>query len=335
MKLFLRLLKLGCLVFIVLSAIALWTLYTVLVPADPERKRQPEAVEITAGATGADVAAELEKRGLIRSAFGFRLLLRYRGQSTQLRSGYYEIDPSLPAIRIFEKLALGQTLTRKATFPEGLTKEQMAQILQESEVASGEDFLKLARNEGKEFGPQYPLDLEGYLFPDTYEFPWKCSAAQVVQAMLHQFETVAGPVWEKHKAKAPLALKETVILASMVEREAQVDSERPLIAGVYVNRLKAGMPLQCDATVQYALGKPKAVLQYKDLEVESPYNTYKYPGLPPGPICNPGIAALEAAMNPAPSDYLYYVRNDVKGDGSHVFSRTYGEHQQAIGKFQR
>ena len=152
--------------------------------------------------------------------------------------------------------------------------------------------------------------------------------------MTDQFRSVVEPMIEKYPNK-PLSLKETVILASLVEREAQVASERPLIAGVYINRINKGMKLECDATVQFALGKQKAVLLYSDLEIASPYNTYRYPGLPPGPICSPGAASLEAAFNPKKSDYLFYVRNDVKNDGSHVFGRDFGEHQANIQKYQR
>lgn len=153
--------------------------------------------------------------------------------------------------------------------------------------------------------------------------------------MVGQFKDTVFPIWEKKKDTAPFkSIHEIVVLASLVEREAQVDSERGLIAGVYVNRVRKEMKLECDATVQYALGKTKAVLLFSDLKIDSPYNTYMYPGLPQ-PDSNPGRKSLEAAISPTPSEYLYYVRNDIKNDGSHVFGKTYNDHINNCNKYQK
>lgn len=309
-------------------------LYQALAPVAPKGDRKPQVFRVERGATGGEVADRLERRGLIRSALAFRLIMRYKSGVT-LRAGYYRVDPSRPPLRIFEQMATGKTLARKATIPEGLTDVQTARRLQRDKVCSAASFLKVARHDGDQFGPYFPANLEGYLFPNTYQFPWRASGREAVRIMVDHFKSIIMPLWRRYKATAPLNLHKTVILASLVEREAKLNAERPIIASVYVNRIKRSMLLQCDATVQYALGKPHAVLTYADLKVDSPYNTYEHRGLPPGPIANPGKASLVAAMHPASTDYLFYVRNDVKGDGSHVFSRSYAEQQQAIRRFQR
>jgi UPF0755 protein len=159
----------------------------------------------------------------------------------------------------------------------------------------------------------------------------------VIRVLVRAFNEIALKMYEekKHELPVELTLHEVITLASMVEREAQVPEERPTIAMVYYNRLKKNMLLQCDATVQFALGKQKEILTYADLKIDSPYNTYLYKGLPPGPIANPGIKSIKAVLAPENNDYLFYVRNDVKNDGSHVFTRTYQEHQDAIRQYQR
>lgn len=332
MRLLLRLLKIGFLLFLLVAGAAIYLLKQSLTPAAPGG--EPQVFEVKPGATGAAIAAELEERGLISSGLAFRLMMRYR-ENAPLRTGHYRIDPGQAPLKILEQLVKGDTLTRKATIPEGLTVEQTAAVLEKQEICAGEEVVALARGQGKTFGDVFPEDLEGYLLPGTYEFPWECDGEAAVTVLTDHFKTLILPLWEQNQNNTHLNLHETVILASLVEREAQVPAERPTIAGVYVNRLQKDMLLQCDATVQYALGKQREVLTYQDLEVRSPYNTYLFPGLPPGPIASPGQASLEAAMSPTPSEYLFYVRNDVKGDGSHVFTRNYSEHQRAIEKYQR
>ncbi len=174
--------------------------------------------------------------------------------------------------------------------------------------------------------------MEGYLFPDTYEFANGVSAARIVRSMLRRFQQTGQAALENHPSR-PLHLKdrEILILASIVEREAKLSRERPIIADVFLNRLERGIMLGSCATVQYVLPSRRSAFS-KDLEVDSPYNTYKNAGLPPGPICNPGLASIEAVLNPEPGDYLYFVS---AGDGSHVFSKTYTEHLQAKARINR
>ncbi len=309
-----------------------------LVAADPSGDSKPVVFEIPQGATGNEVARALEKKGLIRSALSFRAILYYKKKSKGhvfFKSGFYKIDPGKPAIKIFEQLIKGEQLTKRVTIPEGLTLRETAALLDKNGICSQRNFIVLAEKHGKEFGSSYPVNLEGYVFPDTYSFPWKTSARQVIATMLSRFDEITAPMWKKYGGKNGLDFYHTLILASMVEKEAQLAKERPLIAGVYINRLRKGMLLQCDATVQYALGRPHKILTLHDLKYVSPYNTYKYPGLPPGPICNPGKDALLAAMKPKDTLFLFYVRNDVKNDGSHVFTKSFSEHQDAIRKYQR
>lgn len=309
-----------------------WISY-VFSPAATESK--PVVVKIQEGMAGAEVADMLEEKQLIRSALALRLVMKLHESDFSIKKGEYQVDPSKSPLVILKELSVAQPLSRGATFPEGVTLKQVCQILGREQVVDAKKFEKLVTEKGSTIDKSFPTNLEGYLFPDTYEFAWEPTPEDVARQMTGQFKKVTGPLWAKHKKKAPLSFRETVILASLVEREAQVPSERPLIAGVYINRIKKGWKLECDATIQYALGEQKKVLTYADLELDSPYNTYKHQGLPPGPIANPGQSSLEAAMNPEPSPYFFYVRNDLKNDGSHVFSRTFEEHNDAIRKYQR
>lgn len=336
MKLLLLLVRLGLVASLLAGAGLYWFVTEIGRPA--QSQGQPVVFEVRSGATGRSVAQDLEEKGLIVNGLAFRLLLTYeeRRHGAHLRAGHFEIDPKGDLKDVLAHLLDGETLTRKATVPEGLTLEQIAQSLEEQKVCSGEEFWQAVRQpKALQLGWEFPEKLEGYLFPSTYDFPWECTGEMAVRQMTGQFRASVEPLWEKYRSTAPLSLKDTIILASLVEREAQVASERPTIAGVYINRLRKGMKLECDATVQFALGESKAVLLYRDLEIASPYNTYRYPGLPPGPICSPGLASIEAALKPKASAFLFYVRNDVKNDGSHVFGRDFAEHEANIRKYQR
>jgi len=330
----LRLCQLGCLAFLVAAGCLFWLGYTLLRPGQPGK---PVVFQVPEGASGSVIAAELEKKHLIHSGLAFRLLLRHHPKQGQLRAGYFRIEPKWSSLELYGHLLKDPPLSKRATFPEGLTLPEIAVILQRAGVLGGTaGLLEKARTQGTSFGAIFPADLEGYLYPETYDFGWDATEQSVLERMTREFSAVVTPMWEKRQAKSPLkSLREVVILASLVEREAQVDSERGLIAGVYINRLDKGMPLQCDATIQYALGRPKALLTYEDLKLPSPYNTYLHAGLPPGPISSVGKKSLQAAMSPTPSDYLYYVRNDLKGDGSHVFTRSYSEHLDACRRYQK
>lgn len=297
----------------------------------------PVRMDIPKGATAALVGEKLEQAGAIRSALLFRIAARLTGSGQDIKPGEYMIDPNSNVMQIMDQLKTGKGKLRLVTIPEGLTITQMAKLLEKDGVTAAQDFISAARDKSYEIDSRNKTNLEGYLLPDTYDIPASYDAKDIVKTMVTAFNDNVVPLYHKKKDALPveLSLNQAITLASLVEREAQVPGERPLIASVYYNRLKRGMFLECDATVQYALGTNKPVLKYSDLRVDSPYNTYLHKGLPPGPIANPGIESIKAVLDPVPSDVLYYVRNDVKNDGSHVFSRTFREHQAAIRKYQK
>lgn len=282
---------------------------------------------------GAALSKQLKHEGLIRSAMAFRILTKTNTTlqcGSAPKAGYYDLSPSMSSEEILRRVCEGKTAKRKVTFPEGYTLKQMAGRLEANLEIPAADFLKAAR--GAEVDRKVPFSiprgsLEGYLFPSTYNFPVGEKPSAVVGEMLAGFnERFAKPYHDRlHGTR--LKLHEIVTLASLVEREARVGQERAIIAGVLLNRLQKGMRLQCDATVQYALGDHKARLTYADLKVASPYNTYRHAGLPPGPICNPGRECLKAALQPAKVPYFFYV---ARPNGSHVFTVTYEQHLQAI-----
>lgn len=279
-----------------------------------------------------DVARALESSGVVRHATAFRLMAKTRMalEGEHPKAGAYDLSPSMSAEEVWQQICAGRVAKRKVTFPEGFTVAQMAERLQVHLQLPTADFLAAAHGSRVKDSLGFRLPpglLEGYLFPSTYEFPVRGDADQIVGTMLTTFRTVFAERYAEEISRRKLSLHEIVTLASLVEREARKPAERALIAGVLQNRLDRGMRLQCDATVQYALGGHRSRLLYRDLKVNSPYNTYLHAGLPPGPICNPGLACLEAALHPAKTDKLFYV---ARADGSHVFTRTYEEHQQAI-----
>lgn len=290
-------------------------------------------VKIPDGATGRDVAEILKGEGLIRDSLAFRIALRKYLPGGGIMSGRYRINSSSSAREIIGMLEKGTITLNLVTVPEGLTKAQIAEIFAGRGLCSKEDFLKEAEKPVMIDGREEKT--EGFLLPDTYDVPKEYGAAEIIGLMTKSFDEYYSAEYEKLKGSLPvkLSLQETVTLASMVEREAKLPSERPLIAGVYYNRLKNGMRLECDATIQYALGKQKEALLYSDLEIDSPYNTYRREGLPPGPIANPGRDALKAALHPARHGYYFYVLNEIKGDGSHVFTENAYEHEQAVRKY--
>jgi UPF0755 protein len=291
---------------------------------------QAVLVEIERGSGASTIARQLEERGLIRSAAAFEILLSLSGQAGSLRAGHYELSPTMDAAKIAQTLASGEVAVRRVTVPEGLRLSEIAECVAEAGLGSEEEFLEAAvpENLAGQAEVELPEDsLEGYLFPETYDFEVGTSAADMAARMLRELYDQFVKPYEQQIADSKLSLHEIITLASLVEREAKVPDERELIAGVLMNRLDGGMLLQCDASVQYALGEHKPRLTYDDLKVESPYNTYLHEGLPPGPIAAPGLDSLRAALSPTQTEFLYYV---AKPDGGHVFSKTYDEHLAAI-----
>jgi UPF0755 protein len=289
------------------------------------------------GQHAGQIGAALEARGVIRSAQMFRMLVERNGVGGQLAAGEYELSPSMSTGEVVAALAQGRVRRGIAvTIPEGWRAEEIAWKLDAIAPGAGGEFLDVVlRPEPYAALVDVPAgaSLEGYLFPDTYEWRPDEGAEALVQRMVEQFVKRVGDRRREQVAARGLSLRDAVTLASIVEREAAKPEERPMIAAVYLNRLNLNMPLQADPTVQYALAEPgvpapgdalwKRDLALTDLEVGSSYNTYRRPGLPEGPICNPGLASLDAVVRPAGTDALYFV---ARGDGSHAFARTLDEH---------
>ena len=313
------------------------------------RAAEGETVTFTIqqGETTASIARRLADMGLVGNATIFRFYVQWKGAEGKLQAGDYQLRQGMSMDELTESLQAAKAKDVPITFVEGRRIEEFADTLRAANVGIDADrFLDLARRgnfaydflEGKPAG----ATLEGFLFPDTYRvIPGKTTPEELIHQMLKRFgDSLPPPLREQAKKNTGLSAYETVILASIVEREAQMKSERPTIAAVYVNRLRSKEPLGADATVQYAIAKPgdwwpQLRDQARNISPESPFNSYTHAGLPPNPIANPGAAALKAAAEPDKVDYLFYVRNDVKNDGSHVFARTLAEHQQNIVKFQR
>ncbi len=288
-------------------------------------------VEIPPGAGPAQIGRRLTESGVVRDSISFRAALARSGQARRLQAGEYRFDQPMSAAEVIDKLARGDVFLRPITFPEGLTIQQMAQIYERDGGGSRTDFVAAARNAAliRDIDPDAP-DLEGYLFPNTYALPRRTTAAQLVQQMVTAFRDVLTPEIVQRAAARGLKVRQLMTLASLVEKETAKPEERPLVAAVYTNRLRIGMGMQCDPTVIYALekaGKYTGNLTRESLQFDSPYNTYRYAGLPPGPIAAPGRASIDAASAPADVPYLYFVS---RNDGSHVFSATLDEHNRAV-----
>lgn len=289
--------------------------------------RRPLVVRIPFGATGSDVASLLEDHKVIQSAFIFKLLARIRGVSQSFQAGKYHLRTNMSASEAIEGLEEGPFVeSLEVTIPEGYVIPKTAARIQRALGIKARRFERAALSGRYSLPPYLPKGtktVEGFLFPSTYEFLKDSTADDVIRRLLGQFQQEArGLPWDHAKARG-LSPYEAVVLASMIEREARVPADRPKVATVIYNRLKQGMLLQIDATVQYALGKQKEGLTYEDLKVESPYNTYLHAGLPPTPISSPGLASLRAALNPVKACWLYFVV--VGEDGRHGFTCSYQE----------
>ena len=304
----------------------------------PETVKEDTIFNVYQGEPFRRVAERLESEGLIRSSMFFKILGRYNRTEKRIKTGLYEIPAGSDSRKVHDILVSGREILHKATIPEGWTSTQIAGYMNEYGFCSAEDFLSYIKD--KEIINYYGItadSLEGYLFPDTYYMPKGISAKKAVMHMVDNFFIQLKKITGSELIDDRLRIHEKVILASIVEREYRVDKEAPLIASVFLNRLKIGMPLQSCATVAYVLseiqGKPYPErLFYRDLEIDSPYNTYKFPGLPLGPISNPGKRALESVFNPAKSDFLFFVLRDGES-GEHHFSKTLSEHSQAYSLF--
>ena len=292
-------------------------------------------VEIPQGSGTAVIGKRLADAGVIRDEVSFKLALWLSGAARHLQAGEYRFDHAMTPRQVADKIARGDVYVRPITFPEGLTARQMAAAYESKEFGTAKEFLDATKNAAlvSAIDPG-AKDLEGYLFPDTYKLPRHSTAEQLVGRMVTSFMKALTPDLIDQAESRGMTVRQFVTLASIVEKETGNPAERPLVAAVYANRLKIGMGLQCDPTVIYALeraGRYTGNLTRDDLHFDSPYNTYRYAGLPPGPIASPGRASLEAAANPATAPYLYFVS---KNDGSHAFASTLEEHNRNVQEYQ-
>jgi UPF0755 protein len=342
----------GILLAVVMVAIGIWQITET--PGSVLKEEQPtvlptstpgESIIITIqeGQSAQEMGENLEDEGVIASGLLFRVLVALEGYEDKLVAGDYEFEKRMPTLEVIERIRHGQTAPLVVTIREGVRAEEIAELMEEKNVVSAEDFLeaiKIWYEFSFLYTKPYWANLEGYLFPDTYFFNRNMTAEEVVEQILENFDQRLDSELRDEAAVAGLSVHTVLTLASIVEREAQVPEERPIIAGVFLKRLRRGMPLEADPTVQYALGNdPASVAKYgywkeeltqADLEVDSSYNTYRITGLPPGPICNPGLDSIRAVIRPEETDYLYFV---ARADGSHVFAETLEEHLRNIEQY--
>lgn len=329
--------KLAGLLVVVIVLAAAGGAYTLYRRAhEPFQGSQSEQlVEIPSGAGTNAIGRSLIGAGIVRDDLTFRVALWLSGSARRLQAGEYRFDRPMSALDVIDKIARGEVDLRPLTFPEGLTVAEMAKVFEAGGMGTAQAFIDAARDPSlvRDLDPA-ARDLEGYLFPDTYALPRRADAQRVVRVMADRFRQVLSEEMKAAASARGLSIRQLVTLASLIEKETAKPEERPVVAAVYANRLRIGMALQCDPTVIYALqlaGKYDGNLRRDDLAFDSPYNTYRYPGLPPGPIAAPGKGSLEAAARPSSDEYLYFVS---RNDGSHEFARTLDEHNQNVRKYQ-
>lgn len=290
-------------------------------------------VTIPSGASFRVAADSLHRTGFIGFPRLFRLYAKATGGDRDIKAGTYGLQRGMSWSQLVDALREGQGLEHKVTIPEGWSLSEIVPALARA-LGAPEDSLRAAVRDTallRELDVPAPT-LEGYLFPDTYVFSYGTPPRAAVREMVRRFEQVWQPEWDERLQQLAMSRNDIIALASIIEKEARLPEERPVISAVYHNRLRAQMPLQADPTVQYALGEHHERLLYKDLDVVSPYNTYRHPGLPPGPIASPGKASIEAALYPASVPYLYFVAHP---DGHHEFRSTFREHTEAKAEVRR
>lgn len=313
-------------VTLVVLGVAFWSIY--LKEDTSVVAGRPVQIEIPSGASTAEIGRLLVDAGVVGNANMFKLRVRFGATDGALLAGVYDFRTGSEYADVIARLQKGPDVTyHSVTIPEGFVLDQIAKRLEEQADIPAKDFLGLAKGGAAVFAEDHPYlsdayngSLEGYLFPKTYRIKAGSSAQEVIEMMLDQFDTEIENVDLSYAEEHGLSLNDTVVLASMIEREAKVADERQLVSSVIYNRLRRNMKLEIDATLEYVLPGNRFRLRAKDLRIDSPYNTYRYEGLPPGPISSPGLASLLAAADPAPSEYLYYVLTGK--DGTHTFCTT-------------
>ncbi|HSB07094.1 MAG TPA: endolytic transglycosylase MltG [Thermodesulfobacteriota bacterium] len=305
----------------------------------PSGTSTAKVVYIKRGMPLRQIAEFLHEQGIIRNKHLFILTTTVLGKKAHLRAGEYEFESGMQPLEVLNTLVRGQGKRHRVTIPEGYTLSQIAQLLEDQKIVERKDFLQKASSPVliTSLGLSSSMigrgvTLEGYLFPETYQLYKEMDPEEVIKTMVHQFNKVMGPALANRASPHRMSEWETVILASLIEKETPLPEEKPLVSAVFHNRLVQKMPLQSDPTVIYGIRDFNGNLTKEDLQRPTPYNTYLRTGLPPSPICNPGKDSLLAALNPAPVPYLYFVS---KNDGSHHFSSEIEDHNRAVWKFQK
>jgi UPF0755 protein len=335
MKRVLRVLFLLMLVVALIGGAALYVAYGRLHETYKGYAGAEAFVDIPPGAGPATIGQRLVDAGVVRDPLTFRAAAWLSGHARDLKAGEYQFTQPMSVFAVVDKIAHGEVYGRLVTFREGLTIREMAAVYESSKLGTRADFEAAARKAAAITGlDPDATDLEGYLFPETYTLRRDTPATALIEQMTGLFQKTFTPEMRDAAKALGLSVREAVTLASLVEKETAVPEERPLVAAVYLNRKRIGMPMQADPTVIFALeraGRYDGNLRRDDLQFDSPYNTYRYPGLPPGPIAAPGKASLEAAVAPAKVNYLYFVS---RNDGSHVFAETLTEHNRNVQEWQ-
>jgi UPF0755 protein len=307
--------------------------YTATHPFVEENNQAPVSVEITSGMPLNKISALFEERDLIGNSLAFQLLAFLQEKQGQIQVGEYELSPSMTPMDILEVVTSGKTILHAVTIPEGYRITEIAALLETKGLVNAENFIQETKDEKliKSAGIS-GNSLEGYLFPETYNFSKNTSERKIIQRLLDIYhEKIKQHELRKRAQSSNLTFHQVMTLASLIEKETGIDEERKLISSVFHNRLRKKMLLQTDPTVIYAMADFDGNIRKKDLQVDSPYNTYRYKGLPPGPIASPGIKSIIAALEPSESDYLYFVS---RKDGSHQFSSNLMDHNRAVRKYQ-
>ncbi len=318
--------SLGLTIAAPLFAIAFAAVFALYVLNRPTGGR-PKSIRIEPGASVALIARRLQKERIVHSPQFLRFLAVTTGASRRLTAGDHPFTGRMTAWEVLKELQVPRDVTQTVTIPEGLRKERVVEVLARALDLDPSKLSALVGDPAFCLRMQVPVDnLEGYLFPETYRVSASSSEEQILAILVDHFRRTFDGKLTRDARRLGMTIHEAVTMASIIEGEAQVAEERATISAVYHNRLKKGMRLQADPTVQYAIPDGPRRLFYKDYSYQSPYNTYRHRGLPPGPIMSPGAASLEAAVNPADVDYLYFV---AKGDGSHLFTKTAAEHEAA------
>jgi UPF0755 protein len=317
------------LALVLVLAFAVWFGWAALLPTQP---RQTAFFLLRPGWSTRHIARDLQKQGIIRSSAAFLMVDYAKGLRT-LKAGEYKFDQPASALEVWRRLTVGDVYARTVVVPEGYNMFDIAVAVEQAGLGPASDFLIAARNDLfliKDVDPD-AKSLEGYLFPDTYQFTRINTSHEIAAAMVHRFRREAQKIGLLGRSD----IHSVVTMASIVEKETADPSERPLVAGVYYNRLNQHMTLAADPSVIYAAlltGRYRGTIYASDLQYDSPYNTYKYPGLPPGPIANPGVASLQAAMHPKSTDYLYFVSDN---NGHHRFARDLAEHARNVAAYRK